>query len=317
MSGKAHDRVLLSATGMDVADWLPILTERRETVTEPDGAGDPTITYAVVWKQPEGILAALPNLKAIFSIGAGVDHVLSDQTLPANVPIVRVVNDNLSQHMIEYVVWRVLDHHRQATEYREQQSARIWQPLPQVTSDEVTVGIMGFGALGEAVGEKLVAIGFSVHGWSRNPRHHEQVVCHAGSGGLENFLAATDILVVLLPLTEGTAGIVSYELLSGLKKDGPLGGPVLINAGRGGLQNEADILRALNEGMLKEASLDVFETEPLPKTSPLWVHPRIFLTPHAAAESDPKFLIPPMLDQMDAHDRGEPLKNLVDRNAGY
>lgn len=317
MSGEARDRVLLSATGMDVSDWLPILAERRETVTEPEGTGDPTITYAVVWKQPEGILSALPNLKAIFSIGAGVDHVLSDETLPADVPIVRVVNDNLSQHMIEYVVWRVLDHHRLAREYRQQQSARNWQTHPQMTSEEVTVGIMGFGALGEAVAEKLVAIGFSVHGWSRNPRQHDHVVCHAGSGGLAEFLAATDILVVLLPLTESTAGIISYKLLAGLKKDGPLGGPVLINAGRGGLQNEADILRALDEGVLKEASLDVFEIEPLPKTSPLWDHPLIFITPHAAAESDPKFLIPPMLDQMDAHDRGEPLKNLVDRKAGY
>lgn len=317
MSDEKRGRVLLSATGMDVSDWLPILADRRETVTEPNGDDDPTITYAVVWKQPEGVLAALPNLKAIFSIGAGVDHVLSDKTLPAEVPIVRVVNDNLSQHMIEYVVWRVLDHHRRAREYREQQLARTWQPLPQLTSDGITVGIMGFGALGEAVADKLVTIGFSVHGWSRNPRRHERVVCHAGSGGLEEFLAATDILVVLLPLTPGTAGIIDYDLLSGLKEDGPLGGPVLINAGRGGLQNEADILRALDEGVLKEASLDVFKIEPLPRSSSLWDHPRIFITPHAAAESDPKFLIPPMLDQMDAHDRGEPLRNLVDRNAGY
>ncbi len=318
MSGEKRSRVLLSATGMDISDWLPVLAERRETVTEPDGAGDPTITYAVVWKQPEGVLAALPNLKAIFSIGAGVDHVLTDETLPADVPIVRVVNDNLSQHMIEYVVWRVLDHHRQAREYRQQQSARKWLTHPQPTGDEVTVGIMGFGALGEAVAEKLVAIGFSVHGWSRSQRHHaHDHLPRRARRASEGFLAATDILVVLLPLTESTAGIISHELLSGLKKDGPLGGPVLINAGRGGLQNEADIVRALDEGVLKEASLDVFESEPLPKASPLWDHPRIFITPHAAAESDPKFLLPPMLDQMDAHDRGEPLRNLVDRKAGY
>lgn len=138
-----------------------------------------------------------------------------------------------------------------------------------------------------------------------------------GREGLTPFLAATDILVVLLPLTPATEGIVDMSVLRRLRQSGPLGGPVLINAGRGRLQKEADILAALEDGTLKEASLDVFETEPLPKTSPLWKHPAVFVTPHAAATSDPDHLVPLLLEQIARHERGEPLENLVDRDAGY
>lgn len=310
-------RVLLSASGMDTEAWRLHLAERREVALEPEGKRDPSISYAVVWKQPPGILADLPNLKAIFSIGAGVDHVLADETLPRHAPIVRVVNENLSQHMCEYVVWRVLDHHRHGQAYHSHQRSRQWRPQPQPIAQDVSVGIMGFGALGGAVAEKLLTMGFAVNGWRRSLRTHETVTCFTGLDGLKPFLNATDILVVLLPLTEETTGIIDGGLLSNLRQNGPLGGPVLINAGRGRLQNEADIIRCLDDGTLLEASLDVFETEPLPATSPLWDHPRVFITPHSAAESDPRYLVPPMLDQMDAHDRGEPLRNLVDREAGY
>lgn len=309
-------RVLLAVTGMDASDWLPVLRARRETVLEPDGDGDPSIAYAVAWKPPPGVLSKLPNLKAIFSIGAGVDHVMADPTLP-EVPLVRVVNPNLSQHMCEYVCWRVLDHHRRGRIYRERQARKDWKGEAQVTADAVNVGIMGFGTLGKAVADRLTALGFSVSGWSRSRHRHDGVTCHAGRDGLDAFLGGTDMLVALLPLTSETAGIIDHGLLSRLKRDGPLGGPVLINAGRGGLQKEPDILRALDDGTLLEASLDVFETEPLPAASKLWAHRRVFITPHAAAESDPQFLIPPMLDQMDAHDRGEPLENVVDRQVGY
>ena len=143
------------------------------------------------------------------------------------------------------------------------------------------------------------------------------VTTFGGNKGLVPFLKATDILVVLLPLTPQTTGIVNYGLLRELRKRNALGGAVLINGGRGRLQKDADILRALDDGTLKEASLDVFEVEPLPKTSPLWNHPKVFVTPHAAATSDPAHLVAPMLAQMEAFERGEPLQNVVDRDAGY
>ena len=309
-------KVLLSVTGLNPRRWYELLSAEREVVLEPDGPHDPSIEYAVIWKQPQGVLAGLPNLRALFSIGAGVDHVLADPTVP-DVPIVRVVAANLAQHMTEYVVWRVMDHHRFGLLYRTQQKRKIWHEPPQRTASEVTVGIMGFGELGRAAARALMSLGFRINGWSRTPREMEGVTSFSGKDGLRPFLNSTDILVVLLPLTPETTGIVDYALLRQLRRDNALGGAVLINAGRGRLQKDDDIVRALEDGTLKEASLDVFEVEPLPKTSPLWSHPRVFVTPHAAATSDPNHLVGPMLEQMEAHDRGEPLRDLVDRAAGY
>ncbi|MFN3545960.1 MAG: 2-hydroxyacid dehydrogenase [Mesorhizobium sp.] len=316
MTQAAKGRVLLSVTGFNPQRWHELLSTRREVVLEPKAPGDPSIHYAVVWKQKPNVLSNLPNLKAVFSIGAGVDHLFSDPGLP-DVPIVRVVAENLTQHMTEYVCWRVLDHHRQGMLYRSQQKRRLWREPAQPAANAVSVGIMGLGNLGRAAASALSALGFKVNGWSRTGTTMEGVTCFGGRDGLEPFLRTTDVLVVLLPLTPATAGMVNYDLLSKLRRDNELSGAVLINAGRGRLQKDADIARALDEGILKEASLDVFETEPLPRTSPLWSHERVFVTPHAAATSDPAHLAGPMLDQMDACDRGEPLRNLVDRAAGY
>ncbi|TIV28148.1 MAG: glyoxylate/hydroxypyruvate reductase A, partial [Mesorhizobium sp.] len=187
----------------------------------------------------------------------------------------------------------------------------------QRPAGDISVSIMGLGHLGRAAASVLLSLGFAVNGWSRTDRPMKGVSTYAGEAGLIPFLNATDILVVLLPLTPQTQGIVNYGLLKELRRRNGLGGAVLINAGRGRLQKDADIVRALDDGTLKEASLDVFEVEPLPKTSPLWSHPKVFITPHAAATSDPAHLVPAMLRQMDAFERGEKLENLVDREAGY
>jgi glyoxylate/hydroxypyruvate reductase A len=309
-------RVLLAITGFHPQRWHELLSTEREVVLEPDGPNDPSITYAVVWKQRPNLLSGLPNLRAIFSVGAGVDHIFADPTIP-DVPIVKVVADNLTQHMTEYVVWRVIDHHRQGMLYRAQQKKKIWHEPPQRPSGDIAVGIMGLGNLGRAAASALLALGFRVNGWSRSEKAVAGVSTFAGDSGLVPFLNATDILVVLLPLTPATQGIVNYGVLKELRKRNGLGGAVLINAGRGRLQKDADIVRALDDGTLKEASLDVFEVEPLPKTSPLWNHPKVFVTPHAAATSDPNHLAPIMLSQMSAFERGEPLSNLVDRKERY
>lgn len=309
-------RVLLAITGFHPRRWHELLSAEREVVMEPDGPADPSITYAVVWKQRPNLLSSLPNLRAIFSVGAGVDHIFADPTIP-DVPIVKVVADNLTQHMTEYVVWRVMDHHRQGMLYHAQQKKKIWHEPPQRPSNDISVGIMGLGSLGQAAAKALLALGFKVNGWSRTEKAVSGVSTFAGESGLVPFLNATDILVVLLPLTPATQGIVNYGVLKELRKRNGLGGAVLINAGRGRLQKDADILRSLDDGTLKEASLDVFEVEPLPKTSPLWSHPKVFVTPHAAATSDPNHLVPLMLSQMTAFERGEPLQNLVNRKEGY
>ena len=316
MSQPARGRILLSLTGQDVDHWRRLLGNGYEVVTERSFPSDPSIDYAVVWKHEAGVLAGLPNLRLVISTGAGVDHIFADEDLP-DVPILRVVAENLATHMAEYVVWRVMDHHRQGATYRAQQAGKVWREPPQPTAAAVAVGIMGLGQLGRVAAKALLALGFTVNGWTRTPRAVEGVTTFHGGDGLRAFLAATDILVVLLPYTPATEGIVDYDLLRGLRRDNALGGAVFINAGRGRLQKEKDILRALDDGTLKEASLDVFEEEPLPRTSPLWTHPRVFVTPHAAATSDPEHLAPLMLEQIARFERGEPLDNLVDRQAGY
>lgn len=316
MSKLEKGRVLLAITGFHPQRWHELLSAEREVALEPDGPADPSITYAVVWKQRPNLLSRLPNLRAIFSVGAGVDHIFADTTIP-DVPIVKVVADNLTQHMTEYVVWRVMDHHRQGMLYHAQQKKKIWHEPPQRPSGDISVGIMGLGNLGRAAATALLSLGFKVNGWSRTEKAVAGVSTFAGDSGLIPFLNATDILVVLLPLTPATQGMVNYGVLKELRKRNGLGGSVLINAGRGRLQKDADIVRALDDGTLKEASLDVFEVEPLPKTSPLWGHPKVFVTPHAAATSDPTHLVPIMLSQMSAFERGEPLQNLVNRKERY
>ncbi|MBO0663196.1 glyoxylate/hydroxypyruvate reductase A [Jiella sp. MQZ9-1] len=311
--------ILLSVTGFDPSRWweaLHLAAPDRRIVVDPAAATGEPIDYAVVWKQPPGLLATLPNLKAIFSLGAGVDHILADRELP-DVPVVRIVADDLKDRMSEYVVWRVLDHFRRGRAYRQQQAQKIWHERMQPAAKDVTVGIMGLGVLGIDAATKLGVLGFKLTGWSRSAKRVEGVETFAGTAGLAPFLGASDIVVVLLPLTSETRGIIGADLLSKLKRETPLGGPVLINAGRGALQDEVAILAALDDERLMEASLDVFTVEPLPAESRLWSHPKVFVTPHAAALSDPDSLAPIIMRQIAAHERGEPLENVADRTAGY
>ncbi|MBB3952756.1 2-hydroxyacid dehydrogenase [Aureimonas jatrophae] len=312
--------ILLSVTGFDPTRWRDAMLRAAPSETivlRPSSSRDETIRYAVVWRQPPSVLSELPNLEAIFSLGAGVDHILADRTVPPSVPVVRIVAPDLTNRMSEYVVWRVLDHLRRGATYRAQQAARIWNERRQPAAAEVTVGVLGLGELGRDAAAKLRLMGFPVIGWSRGPREVEGVETFHGEEGLSEVLTRSDILVVLLPLTAETRGLIDDEFLSRLKRETPLGTPILINAGRGALQRDSAILRALNDNRLMEVSLDVFEREPLPQDSPLWRHPRVFVTPHAAASSDPAALAPLITQQIAAHRRGEPLRHVVDRRAGY
>ena len=282
----------------------------------PDHGPKANIRYALVWDPPPGELKSYPNLEVIFSSGAGVEHILRDPDLPA-LPIVRLVEPNLTMRMTEYVVLHVLLHHRRILDYQNQQRDRRWRELAQPGADEVRVGVLGLGVLGLDAAEKLAALGFQVAGWSRTPKKLAGIAHYDGAEGLDAFLARSDILVALLPLTSGTTGILNRALFAKLPKDGRLPGPVLINAGRGGLHVEADILAALEEGDLWAAPLDVFEPEPLPETSPLWRHPRVVVTPHNASISDERAVVRYVLRQIAAHEAGENLEHLVDRARGY
>ena len=282
----------------------------------PDVGNPADIRAALAWGPPPGELAKLPNLQLIVSVGAGVDHLMKDQTLP-DVPLVRFVDDDLTSRMVSYVAANVLYHHRRMIELRERQKARIWEYLAEPAAHELTIGIMGLGVLGQASAKALAPLGYKLAGWTRTPRSVPGVECFAGETGLDAFLASTDILVVLLPLTPDTRGVITRKLLSKLRRPKILPGPVLINAGRGGLQIEEDIIASLDAGELYAASLDVFTTEPLPASSPVWTHKRILLTPHIAAESDPRAIARYLIAQVARMKRGEPLPNLVERQRGY
>ena len=311
---------LLTTANWSSSAWMKDLRtadpHRKFVLQGVDDYTADEVRYALTWKPPEGLLASLPNLEVIFNLGAGVDAVLSDPTLPDSIPIVRLVDDNLTERMGEWVLLQVLTHHRQSLTYLAQQAKAQWRERDQPIASEVRVGFLGYGVLAQHC-EKLVrATGFETHAWSRSPNSAD-IPLYVGDEGLPEFLAKTDILVVLLPLTPDTREIINTKLMSGLAQDGTLGGPFLINAGRGGLQNEADILTALNNGTLKGVSLDVFETEPLPADSPLWSAPNLIITPHCSAVSDPRTVSHYVVNQMAAFERGEPLQNIVDRNRGY
>jgi glyoxylate/hydroxypyruvate reductase A len=312
--------LLLAITGWDPAPWLDrfrrLLPDRR-IVTLDDDFDPAEVVYAAAWKQPPGSLAALPQLKVIFSLGAGVDHLARDPALPDR-PIVRVVDPDLTARMSEYVVLHCLAHLRGTRYYEAQQRARNWDDArDEPAASDVRVGIMGLGVLGGDAARKLAIMGFQVAGWSRTPKRLDSVTCFAGEAELDAFLGRTDILVSLLPLTKDTRGLLDRRIFAALARDGRIGGPVFINAGRGGTQDEADILACLEDGTLAAVTLDVFGTEPLPQTSPLWTHPRVTLTPHNAATSDPDAVATSVAAQIYRHEAGEPLRNVVDLKAGY
>jgi glyoxylate/hydroxypyruvate reductase len=289
----------------------------RRVLLLPVGAFDPVeVHYAAVWKPRPGELAAFANLRVIFNLGAGVDALMADSSLP-QVPLVRVAVGDLTDRMTEYVVLHVLMHHRQELYLRESQRAKRWAPKFQWPASAISVGIMGLGTLGSNAAGALARLGFRISGWSRSPKQIDGVECFHGHAQLPSFLERTDILVCLLPLTPDTRHILNAELFAKLHRDSPMGAPVLINAGRGGLQNEADILRCLEDGTLGAASLDVYASEPLPADSPFWSHPKIVLTPHNAADTDPDEISKYVARQIARFEAGGALENVVDPARGY
>ena len=318
--------ILVAVTGWEAGPWVrrlqALAPDRRILETGIDGvfAGNPDdledVRYVLAWKPRPELFASLANLQVLFSLGAGVDHIFCLPTLP-DVSMARIVDPNLTARMSEYVAWQVLHHHRQGLAYARLQAKRRWDEQRQPAASEVTVGIMGLGVLGRDAAEVLVRLGFHVIGWSRTEKTIDGLATYHGKPGLELFLGQSDILVSLLPLTPATTGLINRSLLLRLKRDGRLGGPVLINAGRGGSQVDADIAAALADGTLAGASLDVFQDEPLPPDSPLWGLENLVITPHVAAVSSPRALARNIIEQITAFESGKPLQNLVDPARGY
>ena len=309
--------LLLHISDLDEAAWQRRFAEALPgvTVLRQSDAYDPSqIDYIFVWKPKPHAFDGLRKVKGILSLGAGVDALLRHPGLPEG-PIVRFVDADLTQRMSDYVVAQVTMHQRQFTRFRRDQAAHRWTQYYPPAAWETSVGIMGLGELGTDAATKLNALGFEVLGWSRSPKSIAGVRTFAGAA-LDDFLGEVDILVCLLPLTPDTTGILDYRLFGKLRRKLE-GGPVIVNVARGGHQVETDIARALTDGTLGAASLDVFQTEPLPADSPLWDLDNCYITPHIGAISgqDPgvRYFSRIILE----HEAGKPLPNVVDRGRGY
>ncbi len=316
MSDKGSVVIDLKFERRDVDRALAGALAGRQVQHASDKSADlSNASYAFLWKPDLDLFERAPNLKVLFSGGAGVDSILATPGLP-DIPIVRFVDDSLTTRMSEWVVLQCLSHLRQVPAYLVQQRSRTWKELPQPEAKDVTVGVMGLGVLGQDAARKLKVMGFNVIGWSRTAKAVEGIETY-DSSGLDAFLARTDILVGLLPLTNETRGIFNASLFAKLRRDGALGKPVFINAGRGGSQVEPDLIAALENGVLGGASLDVFEREPLSPDSRFWSMDNVIVTPHAASASDVRALLRNAEVQMERFERGEPLQHVVDRTTGY
>jgi glyoxylate/hydroxypyruvate reductase len=277
----------------------------------PD-TGDPaSVRFLATWRPPEGIGSLFPNLEVLFSTGAGVDQ-FDSAALPPGVALVRMVEPGIIESMVEYVTLSVLALHRDFPAYREQQRAGRWEEIRVRTAASRRVGVMGLGVLGRAVLERLSVFGFALSGWSRSVCSIPGVACHAGAEAMVNFLAGCDILVCLLPLTPETRGILDRRLFAALQR-----GAGLVNVGRGPHLVADDLIAALEDGQISAALLDVAEPEPLPPGHPFWRHPRIWLTPHIASQTQPETAAEAVIANLRRHEAGEPLVGTVDLGRGY
>ena len=278
----------------------------------PDLGNRADIETALVWKAPPGELASLPNLKLITNLGAGVDPILADPTIPPHIPVARLGDAVMAQMMAQFVTLAVLRHYRGIARYEKQQRERRWEYVLPRASYEVPVGVMGIGLLGGAAARMLASIGFPVAGWGRSPRTIDGIETFHGSEGLGAFLARSEILVCLLPLTRDTRHIVDRDVLYRLPR-----GAKLINCGRGGTVDEAALLAALQDGQIAEATLDVFETEPLPADHPFWGMDQVLVVPHIGSIAVPEVAARDVVENIRRLRSGQALLNIVDRARGY
>lgn len=299
----------------DPEEWTAALKRAEPTLEVrvwPDIGDAAEIDAALVWRPPTGMLAGLPNLKAIFSLGAGVDHVFADAELPAGIPVVRLVDPALTSQMVEYVLLAVLHHHRRMDAYHAFQARAEWHQLPAADTAACRVGVMGLGEIGGAIASALAGLGFVVAGWSRSPKTLDGIQSFHGADQLTPFLARSDVVACVLPLTPETTGILDAPAFAALPK-----GAYVVSAGRGGHVVEADLIAALESGHLSGAWLDVCQTEPLPPDNPLWRQPNVTITPHVAGWVLPRTASVQVIENLRRVRRGEPPQNIVDPARGY
>ena len=301
-------KILFASETEKAEFWLPLL-QRALPKDEFVTTGDASVDIALVATPPEGTFARLTNLKLIQSLWMGVERLLADPQLPKGVPLARLIDPGMVAAMSETVLAHVLDWHRHHYTYRAYQAQAKWHRHRQFLAADRTVGILGLGQLGTHAAGRLLPLGFNVAGWSRRPKKLDGVQTFTD---LNEMLSLTDALVCLVPMTDKTKGIINATTLAKMKPNG-----CVINVARGGHVVIEDLIAALDSGHLRHAYLDVFEQEPLPKDSPLWRHPGVTVTPHAAALTEPRTSVGKIVENVERVRSGQVPLNLVDFEAGY
>lgn len=268
--------------------------------------------YVATWAPPEGFFHRLPEPKAVFSLGAGVDRLLRRDDLPASVPVIRLTDAGMARQMAEYALSGVLRFQRNLDLYEAQQAAGLWRPLPVRAADETRVTVLGLGRIGGVVATTLSALGYKVSGWSRGGTDIPGVVCRSGLASLDALLAQTDILINVLPSTDETRGLLNRDRLSRLPAEAGL-----VNAARGDQLDCDALVDLLDAGHLRGAVLDVFAEEPLPDDSALWAHPKVRVTPHVAAVTLPGPSVRQVVRNLRRFEANQTVEGLVDRRRGY
>ncbi|MBD8707114.1 glyoxylate/hydroxypyruvate reductase A [Pseudomonas sp. CFBP 13711] len=294
--------------------WQTLFAEHAPDIewrAWPDIGNPEEVEYLAAWQAPDDLTQLLPNLKVLFALSAGVDQ-LDLSRLPADLPVVRLLDPGITRGMCEYATWAVLSLHRDMLRYREQQAARRWQAHLLQPAENRRVGVMGLGTQAQQILATLAPVGFALSGWARSVHEIEGVDCFAGQAQLSAFLGQCDILLCVLPLTEQTEGILDRNLFALLPR-----GAGLVNMGRGGHLVEGDLLEALESGQLGGAVLDVLQMEPAAADHPFWGHPQVVLTPHVAAMTQPASAFGVLLENIRRFERGERMVGQIDRNRGY
>ena len=303
---------VLICTAKEQNEWREALAACLPEATVHAGPDAPECDYAVLWKPPAALFDTQTRLKALFSLGAGVDGLLAMSSLPRNVPLVRIEDCGMSAQMIEYALYVALRRFRSFAEYADAQTERRWAPRGLRMREDFSIGVLGLGVLGSTVANALAGFGFAVSGWSRTPKSIEGIECVHGSSGLDTLLARSEVLLVLLPLTGDTEGLIDRELLAKLPE-----GAALANLSRGEIVDDEALLEALDSGQVAEAFLDVFRREPLPRDHRYWTHPRVRMTPHVAALTPFSFACEQVARKIRQLESAEPISGIVDRSRGY
>jgi glyoxylate/hydroxypyruvate reductase len=305
-------QISFCCTGTRAAPWLEGLRAALPQSTVDEWLpGAPQADHAVVWKPPQQFFDEQPALKGIFNTGAGVDALIK-LDLPPKALLVRIEDAGMAVQMAEFVCQAVVRHFRELDVYDNEVRQGKWSFRRPLRRSDFPVGIMGLGVLGERVAQALAHFEFPVLGWSRTAKSVPGVRSFAGQPQFGDFLAATRILVCLLPLTTETGGIMNANNLSRLMPGG-----YVINVARGAHLVDEDLIALLDSGQLAGAALDVFRTEPLPLEHPFWRHPKITMTPHTSARTLRDETIAQIAGKILAFERGEPIAGVVDAKRGY